>query len=81
MSSLFVKAIVVGAAVSAGFCELSSSAIPPEALVRGRRHTIFYAALVSGLAWFCIQRWGLSGLAVFIAVVKVAFTVGPKEAR
>jgi O-antigen/teichoic acid export membrane protein len=34
-----------------------------------------YTAVVIGIAWMCIQRWGFSGLAALVTVGKVSFTV------
>ncbi len=67
--------MMVGTAVGAMFFWLNSFYYASGGISNWTKVYAIYAALVIGLGWFCIQRWGFTGLAAVIAIGKVLFTL------
>jgi O-antigen/teichoic acid export membrane protein len=72
---LGAQVMMAGAAVSAVFFWVHSSFYALGKIGPWTKAYSLYTALVIGLAWFCIARWGFTGLAGLVALGKVLFTL------
>ena len=67
--------MLVGAALSAVFFWLNSFYYAAGKVGLWTKVYGIYAALVIGIAWFCIEQWGFFGMAMVVAVGNVLFTL------
>jgi len=72
---LGTQVMTAAAAVSAVFFWLNSFYYASGRIGLWTKAYSLYTVFVVGLAWFCTQRWGFSGLASLVALGKVLFTV------
>lgn len=72
---LGAQVMMGSAAISAVFFWLHSFYYASGRIGQWTKVYGIYTVLVLGLAWFCIQRWGFSGMAGLVAVGKVLFTL------
>jgi O-antigen/teichoic acid export membrane protein len=72
---LGAQVMMAGAAVSALFFWVTSCYYAAGKIGQWSKAYSFYTAIVVGSAWFCVARWGFTGLAGLVALGKVLFTL------
>jgi O-antigen/teichoic acid export membrane protein len=67
--------MMTGAAVSTLFFWLNAGYYASGKIGLWTKLYGLYTTVVLGLAWWCVQQWGFSGLAVLVTVGKTLFTI------
>jgi hypothetical protein len=67
--------MMTGAAVSALFFWLTAAYFASGKIGLWTKAYGLYTTLVLGLAWWCVQQWGFSGLAGLVTVGKTLFII------